>query len=100
MVLNEAAEIMTFAVHVEQDHGRFAAVLVGAPQVRVVGPTRAEAILALKAEIIERMGRGELLGLEIEAVGIADLAGTYADDPTLREICDEAYRERDAESAR
>ncbi len=88
---------MTFSVIVEACEGQFAAVLVGVPQLRVVGRSRQEAIMGLKAEIAERVGRGELLSLEIETVGAAHLGGKYAADPTLPEICAEAYRRRDAE---
>ena len=45
---------MTFPVLVEPCEGQFAAVLVGAPQVRVVGSTREGAIIALKMEIAQR----------------------------------------------
>ena len=88
---------MTFPVVVEPCDGQFAATLVGAPDVRVVGPTRADAIAALRAEIAHRIGRGELLSLEVDTVGAADLAGKYAEDPTLRQICADAYQRRDAE---
>jgi len=88
---------MTFPVIVEPSEGRFTAVLVGAPEVRGVGSTREEAITALKMEISQRIGRGELLALEIDARGAADLGGKYAADVTLSEICTEAYRQRDAE---
>ena len=88
---------MTFPIVVVPSEGQFTAALVGAPEVRVVGSTRGEAIAAIKAEITDRMGRGELVGLEISPAGIADLAGTYAADPSLRQICTDAYRERDAE---
>jgi hypothetical protein len=70
---------------------------MGAPDVRVVQPTRAQAIEALKAEIQHRVELGQLLSLEIEAVSISSLAGKYSTDPTLREICDQAYQRRDAE---
>lgn len=88
---------MTFPVLVEAYDGQFAASLLGAPSVRVVGPTRAQAIEALKAEIEKRIQLGELLLLEIETVGVSSLAGKYATDPTLREICDAAYQIRDAD---
>jgi len=90
---------MTFAVLVEPQDDRFAAWLVGAPELRVLGPTRDQAIASLRKEIAQRVRQGELISLEIDvgAAGVAGLAGTYAADPTLREICDEAYRERDAE---
>ncbi|MCL4207611.1 MAG: hypothetical protein KJ000_34445 [Pirellulaceae bacterium] len=88
---------MTFPVFVEACQGQFTAQLVGAPAVQVVGTTRDQALAGLRAAIRERLRTGELTLLEIEPLGISDLAGTYRDDPTLREICDEAYRLRDAE---
>ena len=88
---------MTFAVFVEPREGQFVATLAGVPEVRVVGASRGEAIEALKAEIAQRVRRGELLALEIGAAGASEFAGKYAADPTLRQICDHAYRQRDAE---
>jgi hypothetical protein len=88
---------VSFAVFVEPSNGRFAAGLVGAPDVRAVGSTRAEAVAALQGELQQRIARGELLSLEVAPVGVSALAGKFADDPTLREICEEAYRLRDAE---
>jgi len=91
---------MTFPVVVVPCEGQFAATLLGAPDVRGVGATREQAVEALKSQIAERMERGELISLEVGPDGISDLAGRYANDPSLREICAEAYRERDAEMAR
>ena len=88
---------MTFSVSVESWEGRFAATLVGAPQMRVVGNTRQEALAALRAEISQLVERGELFALEIENAGISHLAGKYADDPTLAETRAEAYRRRNAQ---
>ena len=88
---------MTFPVMVEACDGQFAASLVGVPNVRVVGPTRSQAVDALKAIIEHRIARGELLSLEIETVGVSSLAGKYEADPTLRAICEEAYQLRDVE---
>ena len=34
---------------------------------------------------------------QMSEAGVSTLAGKYKDDPTLREICDEAYKQRDAE---
>jgi hypothetical protein len=90
---------MTFPVLVEAHDGQFAASLVGMPQVRVVKPTRAQAAAALKTEIEQRIQLGELISLEIEGGGVSALAGKYRDDATLRDICAEAYRARDAEAA-
>ncbi len=88
---------MAFPVLVEASDGQFAASLVGAPDVRVVCPTRSEAIAALQAEIAQRIARGELLSLEVETGGVSSLAGKFRTDPTLRDICDEAYKIRDTE---
>lgn len=88
---------MSFPIFVEAINGQFAASLIGAPNVRVVKPNRAQAIAGLKAEIEQRVALGELLSLEIDAVSVSSLAGKYGSDPTLRDICDEAYQLRDAE---
>jgi len=88
---------MTFPVLVEPCDGQFAASLVGVPNVRVIGPTRSQAIDALRVEIEHRVALGELLSLDIEMIGVSSLAGKYGADPTLRAICDDAYQARDAE---
>jgi hypothetical protein len=88
---------MTFPVLVEPCDGQFAAVLVGAPSIRAVGTTRTEALAALQADLARRMARGELVSLELVPTGMSGLARKYPIDPTLREICNEAYRMRDAE---
>ncbi len=88
---------MTFSVIVSPLDDRFTAALVGEPEVRAVGRTREAAIAALRAEVTQRVDRGELITLDIRSVGITSLAGKYRDDPTLENICADAYRERDAE---
>ena len=88
---------MSFPIFVEAVNGQFAASLIGAPNVRVVKPNRAQAIAGLKAEILQRVALGELMSLEIDAVGISSIAGKYGSDPTLHQISDEAYKLRDAE---
>jgi hypothetical protein len=86
---------MSFTIFVEAVDGQFVASLIGAPNVRVVKPNRAQAIAELKAEIRQRVTLGELLSLEIDAGSVSDLAGKYGSDPTLRQISDEAYERRD-----
>ena len=88
---------MTFPVLIEQCNGEFSAELAGAPGVRVVEPSRSQAIAGLKAEIAKCIQLGKLAPLEIDTVSVSALAGAYRDDPALRKICDEAYRTRDAE---
>ena len=88
---------MTFPVIVEPYDGQFVAALVGAPTIRAVGPTRDQALATLQADLAQRLAHGELVALEFAPLGVTDLAGTYHADPTLREICAEVYRLRDAE---
>jgi hypothetical protein len=88
---------MSFPILVEAQNGHFTAFLVGAPDLSVVKATREQAIAALRVEIQHRIHQDELLSLEVETVGVSDMAGIFTDDPTLRDICDEAYRLRDSE---
>jgi len=88
---------MTFPVLVQPVDGQFAATLVGAPDVRVTASTRAEALAALEAAIEQRLVQGERVALEVGRRGVAGLAGKFRDDPTLREICEEAYQQRNSE---
>ena len=89
---------MVFPVLIEHCDGEFAATLVGAPTMRVVGASRAEVLAALQADLTQRLARGELVALELTLTGVSGLTGKYRTDPTLREICSEAYSLRDAES--
>ena len=88
---------MTFPVVVHPLNGQFEAALVGAPEVRVTASTRQEALSALELAIAKRLDQGELVALEIRHGGLTRLFGKYRDDPTLREICEAAYQERDAD---
>jgi hypothetical protein len=88
---------MTLPVLVMPSEGRFVATLVGTPEVRGVGSNRAEAIDALKTEVLQRAHQGELIWIDIEPPGVLGLAGSFADDATLPELSSEIYRQRDAE---
>ena len=88
---------MTFPVIVHPTAGQFEAALVGAPDVSATAATREEALAKLEAAISKRVEKGELVALAIRRRGLAGLFGKFRDDPTLREICEEAYKERDAE---
>ena len=68
------------------------------PPLRAIGATRDEALAALQADLTQRLTRGELVSLDLPPTGVSGLAGKYRTDPTLREICTEAYRLRNAES--
>jgi len=88
---------MTFPVTVHPSDGQFEAALVGAPDVRARAPTREEALAALESAIARRLDQGELVALEVRRGGLAGLFAKYRDDPTLREICEAAYEEREAD---
>jgi hypothetical protein len=88
---------MTFPVTVHPSNGHFEAALVGAPEVRAEASTREEALVALESAILQRLHQGELVALEVPRRGLTGLFGKYKNDPTLREICEAAYRERDGD---
>lgn len=88
---------MIFPVIVHPSNGQFEAALVGAPDVRASASTREEALAALEVAIIQRLDQGELVALEVRRRGLAGLFGKYRDDPSLHEICEAAYQERDAD---
>jgi hypothetical protein len=88
---------MTFPVIVHPAAGQFEATLVGAPDLRATASTRQEALAALESAIAKRLDEGELVALEVRPRGLAGMFGIFRDDPTLREICERAYQERDAE---
>jgi hypothetical protein len=88
---------MSFPIFTHQDEGRFVATLVGVPEVRVSAPTRDAALVEMKAVLLQRMSQGEIVFVDAEPEGILAIAGKYRDDPTLQDICDEIYGQRDAE---
>lgn len=89
---------MTYQIIVEANNGQFAAKLLGNEGICVVRPTRDEAIDAMAHEIEQRVERGEIVSIEVPLKrGAAAVAGMFRDDPTLREIVDEIYAERDRE---
>jgi hypothetical protein len=88
---------MTLPVSVRLVDGQFVAALVGSPDVRATATTRAEALAALEATIQQRLIQGDLVALEVGRRGVIGLAGEFHDDPTLRDICEGAYKARDTE---
>ena len=88
---------MTFPVVVHSSNGQFQAALIGAPDVNATASTREQALAALESAIVQRLDQGEIVALEVRRRGLVGLFGNYRDDPTLREICEAAYQERDAD---
>ena len=97
---------MTFPIMVESSEGQFRASLVGDPGLCVGAPSREAAVAGLKEQLRHRVAQGrhrvaqgQLLSLDVDSESVWGLAGKFADDPTLRDICAEAYAARDAERA-
>jgi hypothetical protein len=88
---------MNFPVSIESSAGRVTASLLGAPEVRTSAATREAAMKELQEVVSQRVNHGEFASLEIPSHSVTDLIGIFQDDPTLDEICEEAYRQRDAE---
>jgi predicted RNase H-like HicB family nuclease len=90
---------MSFPVIIHQDNGQFVATLLGAPNMRAIGPTREDVLAKMQDALQQRVSVGELVFLDVlpEEEGIMASAGKYRDDPTLSDIRAEIYRERDAE---
>jgi hypothetical protein len=92
---------MNFPIVVETVDDQVVASLAGVPEVKATGATRPEALKSLQGELVERIRSGELDSLNVPPTGgILNIAGKYADDPTLEDICKQAYAERDAERDR
>jgi len=86
---------MNVPILVQASDRQFRAELIGAPHISAAGATREEAIAGLRQVVQQRVARGEIASLEFD--DWLDLAGKYRDDPMLDEICEEAYRARDAD---
>lgn len=91
---------MSIPVSIESTEHGFCAFVPGDRTVSGEGPTRQDAVAALRAEIQGRIARGELVLVNIEPLGVTQLAGAWADDPTVPELVEEIYRLRDEERQR
>ena len=92
----------------KENHGKFVAIDIetGAYEVDGNKLTASDRLLTRvpNAQIwLRRIGFhyvhrfGELFSLGVEPIGVSSFAGKYGTDPTLRAICEDAYRKRDAE---
>lgn len=88
---------MTLPILIHSTAGQFTASLVGMPDLYCSRPSKSEAIAALQQELQRKISAGELVNLDVTPGGVTGLAGRFADDETLRDICTEIYRERDAD---
>ena len=88
---------MTFPILVTQSNGTFTASVLGSPEVSAAGPTKKEALTALRTTLDQRFTSGELVLLDVPYRAVTDFAGLFKDDPTLEEMVKDIYRERDAQ---
>lgn len=89
---------MTFPIFVTQTNGTFTASVLGAPQVTAEGATKDQAVSAVTAQLQTRMTAGEVVLVTVPEPFVAP---KYTDEEiaAMREMCAEAYRERDAQKA-
>lgn len=89
---------MSVSVQVEQSEGQFCASPLGMAGLRFVGPSREEVLISLRRALAHKLANGELVDLEIEPLlGVSGQSGRFRDDPTLLEIRDQIYHDRDSE---
>lgn len=88
---------MEIPIRVEQSDGQFVAYVLGNAEWRASHHTWNGAVAALKTVLTAKIAARELATIEVPFDGWLALAGKYRDDPTLVEICEEIYRERDRE---
>jgi hypothetical protein len=88
---------MTVQILVQPLNDQFSASLLGSPELQVIRPSKNEAIEALREALTQKVRAGEIVSIELGPIGVSGLAGRFADDPSLREICAEIYRQRDAD---
>ena len=89
--------MMSVSVLVEQSEGQFCASPLGMAELRFVGPSRLDVLTSLRRALARKLANGELVDLETEPLGLSGQSGRFRDDPSLCEIRDQIYRDRDAE---
>src|SRR5437868_14535729 len=88
---------MKYPVQISQLNGKYSASLLGNPTLRVDAPSREAALSAIQTEIARRVQSGESVWLDIPPAGMVDFVGILKDDPTLDELVEEIYGQRDSE---
>lgn len=87
---------MTFPILVTQTNGTFTASVLGAPQVTAEGATKDQAVSAVTAQLQTRLTAGEVVLVTVpEPLPFGP--GTPEAAESWRELCEEIYRERDAQ---
>ena len=89
---------MTFPIWVEQQNGKFTATVIGAPQLKAEGATKEQAVAAATAQLQGRVAAGEVVLVNVPTP-LPARNYTPEEIEAMREMCAEAYRERDAQKA-
>jgi hypothetical protein len=89
---------MTVPVWVEQSNGKFTATVLGAPQVTADGATKEQAVAAVTAQLSARVTAGEVVLVNVPAP-LPFQNVSPEDSAAWRELCEEIYREREAQKA-
>jgi hypothetical protein len=90
---------MTVPVWVEQSNGKFTATVLGAPQVKAEGATKEQAVAAVTAQLQSRMTAGEVILVTVSPPPLPFRQVSPEEAQAWRELCEEIYRERDAQKA-
>ncbi len=93
---------MSIAISYLSNNGTIEAFVIGSPQWRASGKSRAEAEARLQSQLQERLRIGELKFLDLrEAYSFVEAARTMSEEERelCREVADEIRREREAERA-
>jgi hypothetical protein len=96
---------MTYSVLVEENGGEsFQAIALGLPDCRVVAATRELALTKLRAALVQRLAKAEIVEVEIPQEAQAEhawkrFAGMFEDEPLFDEVLEdiEAQRQADVE---
>ena len=88
---------MQYPVLVEQLNGHYVATAMTVPTIRVEAETEEAAVSGVRTQLGTQLRGRKIVYVDLEPTGLQDLFGKYRDDPTLMEICEEAYRLRDEE---
>jgi len=88
---------MQYPVLVEQLNGHFVATSVSVPTIRSEADSEEDAVSGVRTQLRSHLEVRKIVFIDLEPPGLLALFGKYRDDPTLTEICEEAYRIRDEE---
>jgi hypothetical protein len=93
--MDTQAQAIQVPVFIDSVNGHFVVRLATRPDLQAEAATREGALEALRDVVHGHFGTGNLAFKPIEPKGPQAWAGVFKDDPTLDDICREAYRQRD-----